>query len=145
MTPSRFRPTDHRVDLGYGTALVLWGGEPHHVSLFPTTDGSGYLTTRQLQAVALVLAYGHKEAAYLMECSLSSLKRLVGSLYAKLDVANAVEAAFALGWVHWPPDLQRSVARRRRLPPTVEPPHRRVQVQPPKAMSTGRLRRRVLT
>lgn len=81
-------------------------GKPWHV-VVPTRDGTAVgLTERQVQALALTLAVGAREAAYLLGITETRVRQLTTRVYQKLGATSRWEAAYLLGWITLPPTAQ---------------------------------------
>jgi len=61
-------------------------------------------TRRELGVLAHMLAFGRKETAYRLGISERTVVHHLTSLYGRLDVDNAPQAALRLGWLTIPPD-----------------------------------------
>ena len=98
------------IDLGYGTESTVYGydrsGSRCPSSKWVTPEGRVvWITTRQLQCLALALAHGADEAAYRLGLRPSTVKNTLTKVYKRLGVMNKWEAASTLGWVRFPAGL----------------------------------------
>jgi DNA-binding CsgD family transcriptional regulator len=75
-------------------------------------------TQREVELLAYVLANSQKHAAHRTGLAMSTVKNHLTSLYRRLGVTKASQAAIALGWLHIPESPQ---APSRALGETTEP------------------------
>lgn len=95
------------VDLGHGTTQMWAGGpEPVSCSVWVLEDGTRvYIPVRRLQALALSLQHGNREAGFRMGVAETTVKAMLSKLNRQLGTFNKWEAACALGWVACPSAL----------------------------------------
>lgn len=66
-------------------------------------------TRRELQALALQLRFGGKEAAHRLGIHHGTMKNLASRLYSRLEVDGAFAAAEALGWLTLPAEIAEAI------------------------------------
>jgi hypothetical protein len=95
------------VDLGHGTTEAYAGGPSIEPCSVWSVDGRRVVVPpRRLQALALSLHHGNREAAHRLGVAESTVKNLLVKLNNQLGTFSKWEAATALGWTRIPHELQ---------------------------------------